>query len=121
MKRLIENWLVLYFQSERVEQKIFVLITYHLVEARGVLETVSDIHQRTFFVILMGSDVVQLDCQFLYVGPKMFYCFQSVPKVTKYEKVRIPFISPARKGDNGSFVRNGFLIVRDCISWKCCV
>ena len=69
----------------------------------------------------MDSDVVQFDCQFLYVGTKMFYCFQSISKVTKKKKLRIPFISQARKGDNGSFVGNGFLIVRDVISWKCCI
>ena len=95
--------------------------TYHLVEPGRILQAVSYFNQRAFFVILVGSDVAQFDCQFLYVGTKMVYCFQPVSKVTKNKKVRIPFISQARKGDNGSFVGNGFLIVRDVISWKCCI
>ena len=47
---------------------------------------VSYFNQLPFFVILGGSDVVQLGCQFLYVATKMLYCLQPVPKVTKKEK-----------------------------------
>ena len=31
--------------------------------------------------------MAQFDCQFLYVGTKMVYCFQPVSKVTKNKKV----------------------------------
>ena len=61
-------------------------LTYHLVEPGRIFEAVSYFNQLPFFVILGGSDVVQLGCQFLYVATKMLYCLQPVPKVTKKEK-----------------------------------
>ena len=73
--------------------------TYHLVEPGRILQAVSYFNQRAFFVILVGSDVAQFDCQFLYVGTKMVYCFQPVSKVTKNKKVRIPFIKSSKKGE----------------------
>ena len=64
----------------------YLVLTYHLVEPGRIFEAVSYFNQLPFFVILGGSDVVQLGCQFLYVATEMLYCLQPVPKVTKKEK-----------------------------------
>ena len=92
--------------------------TYHLVEPGRILQAVSYFNQRAFFVILVGSDVVQFDCQFLYVGSKMVYCFQPVSKVTKNKKKTLNSFYKVKqeRGDNGRFVGNGFLIVREILS-----
>ena len=57
--------------------------SHHFVEARRVLQTVSDFYQRPFLVVLLRPDVVQFDCQLLDVGSKVFYCLQPVCEVTE--------------------------------------
>ena len=57
--------------------------SHHFVEARRVLEAVSDFYQRPFLVVLLRPDVVQFDCQLLDVGAKVFYCLQPVCEVTE--------------------------------------
>ena len=60
-----------------------VSISHHFVEARRVLQAVSDFYQRPFLVVLLRPDVVQLDCQLLDVGSEVFYCLQPVCEVTE--------------------------------------
>ena len=62
--------------------------------------------------------MAQFDCQFLYVGTKMVYCFQPVSKVTKNKKKTLNSFYKVKqeRGDNGRFVGNGFLIVREILS-----
>ena len=57
--------------------------SHHFVEARRVLEAVSDFYQRPFLIVLLRPDVVQFDCQLLDVGAKVFYCLQPVCEVTE--------------------------------------
>ena len=81
-------------------------ITYHLVETGRIFEAVSYFNQRAFFVILGGSDVVQLGCQFLYVASEMLYCLQPVPKVAKKGKRFLKFLfKPGKKTKNNGLKR----------------
>ena len=57
--------------------------SHHFVEARRVLQAVSDFYQRPFLIVLLRPDVVQFDCQLLDVGAKVFYCLQPVCEVTE--------------------------------------
>jgi hypothetical protein len=77
--------------------------SYHFVEAGRVLQTVSYVYQGPFLVILFCPDVVELNCQFLDVGSKVFYCLQAVCEVTERQAgleicTSIRF-GPTRKSD----------------------
>ena len=57
--------------------------TYHLVEARRVLEAVADLQESALLVLLLRPDQVQLDRQLRDVRTEMLDGFQTVRKVTK--------------------------------------
>ena len=77
-----------------------VSISHHFVEARRVLQAVSDFYQRPFLVVLLRPDVVQLDCQLLDVGSEVFYCLQPVCEVTERGGL-------VRKASGGRTNKNG--------------
>ena len=57
--------------------------TYHLVEARRVLEAVADLQESALLVLLLRPDQVQLDRQLRDVRTEMLDGFQTVRKVTE--------------------------------------
>ena len=57
--------------------------SHHFVEARRVLQAVSDFYQAAFLVVLLRPDVVQLDGQLLHVRPEVLDCLQPVREVTE--------------------------------------
>ena len=66
--------------------------TYHLVEARRVLEAVADLQESALLVLLLRPDQVQLDRQLRDVRPEMLDGFQTVRKVTeKRDKILLIF------------------------------
>ena len=59
--------------------------SHHFVETRRVFQAISDFDEGTFFVVLLCSDVVELERQVLNVGTKVFYCLQAIGEVTGKE------------------------------------
>ena len=57
--------------------------SHHFVEARRVLQAVSDFYQAAFLVVLLRPDVVQLDGQLLHVRPEVLDRLQPVREITE--------------------------------------
>ena len=57
--------------------------SHHFVEARRVLQAVSDFYEAPFLIVLLRPDVVQLDGQLLHVRPEVLDRLQPVREVTE--------------------------------------